>query len=98
EGDTPFPNGKKPIAFIQRMLQLSTRQNESDFVLDFFAGSGSTAHAVLDANENDGGNRRFIQVQLPEPTDLSGFDNVSEVCKERVRRVIKKLNDEETGK
>lgn len=59
EGNTIFPNGKKPIAFIQRMLSISTNPNENHIVLDFFAGSGSAAHAVLDLNEQDGGNRQF---------------------------------------
>jgi len=97
EGDIAFPNGKKPIAFIQRMLQLATKHNENHIVLDFFAGSGSTAHAVIATNENDGGNRRSIMVQLPEPTDRTDYHTIAEICKDRIRRVIKELNDRESG-
>jgi adenine-specific DNA-methyltransferase len=67
-------------------------------VLDFFAGSGTTAHAVLELNSQDGGNRRFILVQLPEPTGRTDYPTIADICKERVRRVIKKLNDEDAGK
>ena len=66
--------------------------------VDFFAGSGTTAHAVLDLNKQDGGNRKFILVQLPEPTGRTDFPTIADICKERVRRVIKKLNEEDAGK
>ncbi|HCE67387.1 MAG: hypothetical protein A2X82_04375 [Geobacteraceae bacterium GWC2_55_20] len=98
EGDIAFPNGKKPIAFIQRMMQLSTKSLENNIVLDFFAGSGSTAHAVIDLNNRDGGNRKFVNVQLPEPTERDDFQTIADITKERVRQVIKKLNDEDAGK
>ena len=104
EGDTVFPNGKKPIAFIQRMLQLSTKHNNSDIVLDFFSGSASTAHAVVDMNKQDAGNRKFIMIQLPEPCTedseafKAGFKTVSDIGIERIRRVAKKLNEEQEGK
>jgi adenine-specific DNA-methyltransferase len=94
--DTP-----KPIQLVQRMLQISTNSNENDIVLDFFAGSCSTAHAVLDFNKRDNGNRRFIMVQLPELLDEesdayeAGYKNVSDIGKERIRRVIKRINSEE---
>jgi adenine-specific DNA-methyltransferase len=90
--DTP-----KPTDLIIRMLLLSTNKNEDDIILDFFAGSGSTAHAVLKLNNKDGGNRKFICVQLPEkinkksPAYDKGFSTVADVCKERIRRVIKNL-------
>lgn len=92
EGDIAFPNGKKPIAFIQRMLQLATKSTNNHIVLDFFAGSGSTAHAVIASNEEDGGNRQWVLVQLPEPTNLEGLSTISSVCEERVRRVIAKID------
>lgn len=72
-------------------------------VLDFFAGSGTTAHAVLDMNKKDDGNRKFILVQLPEPVDPesaageAGFKTIADITKERVRRVIKKLDGEDNG-
>lgn len=72
-----------------------------DLILDFFSGSCTTAHAVLELNKKDGGNRKFIMVQLPEPCDTdseafkAGYKNIAEIGKERIRRVIKKLNDED---
>lgn len=97
EGDVDFRSGKKPIEFIKTLLQIGTNPDEYDLVLDFFAGSGSTGHAVLDMNRKDGGNRQFILVQLPENTNDIEFLSISDLCKERVRRVIKKLNDSEAG-
>lgn len=66
--------------------------------MDFFAGSGTTGHAVLDLNKQDGGNRKFILVQLPEPTGRDDYPTIADITKERVRRVIQKLNDEDAGK
>jgi len=62
-----------------------------DIVLDFFAGSGTTAHAVLDMNMQDRGNRKFILVQLPEPTGQKDYPTIAGITKERIRRVIKKI-------
>jgi adenine-specific DNA-methyltransferase len=98
EGNIEFGSGKKPIAFIKTLINLATDSDEPSLVLDFFAGSGSTAHAVLDLNNADGGNRRFILVQLPEPTENADFHTIADITKERVRRVINKLNEEESGK
>ena len=67
-----------------------------DIVLDFFAGSGTTGHAVLDHNAEDNGNSKFILVQLPEPTEREDYPTIADITKERVRRAITKLN-EETG-
>jgi adenine-specific DNA-methyltransferase len=64
----------------------------NDIILDFFAGSGSTAHAVLNLNKQDGASRKFILVQLPEPTDLEGFPTVADIAEERVRRVVARLD------
>jgi adenine-specific DNA-methyltransferase len=72
--------------------------DEQSIILDFFAGSGTTAHAVLDLNRQDGGNRKFILVQLPEPTGRSDYPTIAEITKERVRRVIHKLNTADVGK
>jgi adenine-specific DNA-methyltransferase len=88
----------KPTRLIRRMLELATDASAKNIVLDFFAGSGTTAHAVLDLNKQDGGNRKFILVQLPEPTGREDYPTIADICKERVRRVIKKLNDEDAGK
>ena len=97
----------KPLRLIDRMLTLAADSNA--VVLDFFAGSGSTAHAVIARNARDGGNRRFVAVQLPEPLDTSNADqnaaatlcdqlekprNIAELTKERLRRAAKKIRDE----
>src|SRR2546425_9175348 len=66
--------------------------------LDFFAGSATTGHAILDLNKEDGGNRKFILVQLPEPTERKDFPTIADITKERVRRVIKKLEAEIAAK
>lgn len=90
EGDMQFPNGKKPIALIERMLAMVN--DENSIILDFFSGSASTAHAVMQQNAKDEGKRKFIMVQLPEATDKdseaykAGFKNICEIGKERIRR------------
>lgn len=90
-------NNPKPIGFIKHLLQLSTEPNS--IVLDFFAGSCTTAQAVLDLNHDDGGNRRFIMVQLQEPTPEgskarnAGYETISEIGKARIQRVLNKMNE-----
>jgi len=85
----------KPSSLIHRLAKQG--MDEDSIVLDFFAGSGTTAHAVLNLNKEDNGNRKFILVQLPEPTEKKDFPTIADITKERVRRVIKKLNDDEVG-
>jgi len=88
----------KPIQLIRVLIQISNAQNY-DLILDFFAGSATTAHSVMELNKEDGGNRKFICVQLPEPTDedkeafKAGYKTIAEVSKERIRRVSKKLKE-----
>lgn len=88
-------NNPKPTDLINRMLQLSTK-NE-DIILDFFAGSSSTAHAVMQLNAEDGGNRKFIMVQLPEAVEekheayKAGYKTIAEISKERIRRAGKQI-------
>ena len=73
-------------------------------ILDFFSGSATTAHAVMQLNAEDGGNRKFIMVQLPEKTDEKseaykvGYKNICEIGKERIRRAGKKIKEENAGK
>ena len=85
----------KPVGLISKSLKIATR--DDDLVLDFFAGSGTTAHAVLDLNQQDGGNRRFILVQLPEKTENPQYPTIAHITRERVRRVIGKLHQQEAG-
>ncbi len=88
----------KPIPYIIKMLRISA--SKDDIILDFFAGSGTTAHAVLDLNKEEGGNRKFIMVQLPEKCDekseayKAGFKTIADIGKERIRRVIDKIKQE----
>lgn len=94
----------KPISLMKRILQLSTQIESNDIVLDFFAGSGTTGNTVLNLNKEDNGNRKFICVQIPEKTkeDSEAYNNsyktISEITKERIRRSIKKIKDENEGK
>jgi len=86
----------KPAALVEALVEQVLE--EGGLVLDFFAGSGTTAHAVLDLNKQNDGDRKFILVQLPEPTGREDYPTIADITKERVRRVIKKLNDEYEGK
>jgi len=82
----------KPPELIKKLIGLSGEKD--DLVLDFFAGSGTTAHAVLDLNQQYGGNRKFILVQLPEKTDNPQYPTIAHITRERVRRVIEKIKNE----
>lgn len=89
--DTP-----KPVSLIKRICYISNSKND-DIILDFFSGSATTAHAVMQLNAEDGGHRKFIMVQIPEKTDekseayKAGYKNVCEIGKERIRRAGKKI-------
>lgn len=93
--DIPTFDTPKVVRLIKRMLQLST--SNSDLVLDFFAGSCTTAHAVIDLNLEDDFKRKYICVQLPEAISIdseafkSGFKTISDIGKERIRRVVNKI-------
>ena len=84
----------KPTRLMQRLIKIGA-PDQGALVLDFFAGSGTTAHAVLDQNQEDGGNRRFILAQLPEPTELTDYPTIVEITKERVRRVAERMDAED---
>lgn len=86
----------KPSKLIRRMLQLATDPTGGDIVLDFFAGSGTTGDAVIQQNAEDGGNRRFVLVQLAEPVEgtSSTFPTISAFARERVRRAGEKVLEE----
>jgi adenine-specific DNA-methyltransferase len=90
----------KPVRLLQRIVQLATSATDNCIVLDFFAGSGSTAHAVLSQNAVDGGNRRWILVQLAEPiapghaAAQAGYRSIADLSRERVRRAATKVRSE----
>ena len=92
----------KPVELVKHFVRISTitSKNQENIVLDFFSGSATTAHAVMQLNAEDGGNRRFIMVQVPEPTDekseanKAGYKNICEIGKERIRRAGAKIKEE----
>lgn len=96
-GGKYFQNPKH-LKLMRDLIAFTTGQN--DMILDFFSGSATTAHAVMQLNAQDGGHRRFIMVQLPEPCDekseayKAGYQNICEIGKERIRRAAKKIAEE----
>ncbi|MBS1550576.1 MAG: DUF559 domain-containing protein [Bacteroidetes bacterium] len=90
-----FFSYSKPLSLLKSLI--SNSSNSNDLILDFFAGSGTTAQAVLELNKEDQGNRKFILVQMPEKTAedseayKAGYETIADICKERVRRVIGNL-------
>lgn len=99
DGKRVFDN-PKPISDIKKLVDYLTSKDDEDIILDFFSGSATTAHAVMKLNAEDGGNRKYILVQLPEICDekseaaKTGFANICEIGKERIRRVGRKLLEE----
>jgi len=89
----------KPTRLIQRMLKLATSESNNDLVLDFFSGSASSAHAVLKQNKEDGGNRRFICVQLPEylPIAETKLKTIADIGKARIHSAIANLDETRNG-
>jgi adenine-specific DNA-methyltransferase len=101
-------NGKvfdnpKDHEVLARLIRYCTLPSENAIILDFFAGSGSTAEAIMQLNATESGNRHFVLVQLPEPTPeksnarKAGYERITEVTKERVRRVIAQMNEADAG-
>ena len=101
--NSPF-DSPKPTRLIKKILELTTHQNENDIILDFFSGSATTAHAVMQLNAEDGGKRQFIMVQLPEVCDeksdayKAGYQSIAEIGKERIRRAGLKIKTENADK
>ena len=87
----------KPSKLLGSLISQGTSGDDA-IILDFFAGSGTTAQAVLELNAKDGGHRKFILVQLPEKTDNPKFPTIADITRERVRRVIAKLDDGDAAK
>lgn len=103
EGEIIYPNGKKPLRLVEDLIKSVTKND--DIIIDFFSGSATTAHAVMDVNVQELSNRKFIMVQIPEIIDYSNKDNVKNyqkygfktICdlgKERIRRAGKKIKEE----
>jgi adenine-specific DNA-methyltransferase len=108
EDEVPF-DYPKPLGYIQKIVSSATHWDRDAIVIDFFGGSGTTGHAVMAQNALDGGRRRYVLVQLPEPLDPENKDqkvaadfcdklnkprNIAELTKERLRRAAKKIKDE----
>ena len=102
-GGKTFDNPKN-INLLLRCLKMVVKYDKTAVILDFFSGSATTAHAVMQLNAEDGGNRNFIMVQLPEKTDekseayKAGYKNICEIGKERIRRAGRKIKDENKDK
>ena len=100
EGD--FFDNPKPVELIKRLEAIMLRHN--DVVLDFFSGSATTAHAVMQLNTEDNGNRKFIMAQIPEATDekseahKAGYKTIAEIGKERIRRAGEKIKEDNVDK
>lgn len=101
--ESPFST-PKPTKLVKLAAAISVERDAGDIVLDFFAGSGTTADAILQQNASDGGNRKVISVQLPEVTDenssayRAGYRTIAEISKERIRRAGKKIKEELSAK
>ena len=95
-------NYPKPVSLLKYLIGMNSQ--DEDLILDFFSGSATTAHAVMQLNAEDGGNRKFIMVQLPEKCDekseayKAGYKNICEIGKERIRRAGKKIQEEYSEK
>ena len=102
EGDVSYPNAKKPLKLMNRIIKSVSFLEKNDIVMDFFSGSATTAHSVMQLNAEDGGNRKYIMVQLPELCDESseaykaGYKNICEIGKERIRRAGEKIKLDES--
>lgn len=94
EGESVFFDTPKPLRLLDRILHLATTNDKDCIILDFFAGSGTTAHATLNKNIVDSGSRRYIAVQLPEKIDDEKYYTISELTKERLRRAGKKVRED----
>ena len=89
--DTP-----KPVRLLEKILKLGS--GDEDIILDFFCGSATAAHSVMELNSKNNSNRKFIMIQLPEPTEKGGFKNISEISKERIRRAGKQIAENHPDK
>lgn len=91
-GDGVFPYSKD-VGVLAAWINSVTERDPDAIILDFFAGSGSTAHAVMELNAEDHGNRRYLLVQLDEPVDQVGYETIADITRERLRRAGKQINE-----
>lgn len=91
----PFP---KPKNLLRILVKQISNSKDEDIVLDFFAGTCTTAESVLELNREDNGNRRFIMVQLPEPIENENYSTISDIGRERIRRAIVNMKEDVDGK
>lgn len=102
-GLSKFFDFPKPVSLVKYLVNMISKFDKDAVILDFFSGSATTAHAVMQLNAEDGGNRKFIMVQLPEKTDekseayKAGYKNICEIGKERIRRAGQKIRNEQLG-
>lgn len=94
DGSVPFDT-PKPTRLVERILTIAT--DKDSYILDFFSGSATTAHAVMKKNMEDGGNRKYILVQLPEKGNSPQYETLCEIGKERIRRAGRKIRNEKLG-
>lgn len=100
-GLSKFFDFPKPVSLVKYLVNMISKFDKDAVILDFFSGSATTAHAVMQLNAEDGGNRKFIMVQLPEETDekseayKAGYKNICEIGKERIRRAGQKIRNEQ---
>ena len=101
EGGVDFKNGKKPLRLIKQLIKFVTPYADpGSLILDFFSGSATTAHAVMQLNAEDGGKRKYICVQIPEETPegsearKAGYNTICDIGKERIRKAGKKIKEE----
>ncbi|MCZ2130222.1 MAG: site-specific DNA-methyltransferase [Bacteroidia bacterium] len=98
DGKEELFDNPKPIELIRDLIEISS--NSTDIILDFFAGSGTTAHAVMQLNANDGGNRKYIMVQLDEKVapnseaEKAGYETIDQIARERIKRAANKIRSE----
>ena len=101
-GEKPF-SFPKPTMLIRHLLNIVNNKDNNDIVLDFFAGSGTTAHSVMELNAEDGGNRKWICAQIPEETDekseafKAGYKTIAEISRKRIRRAGDKIGKGDVG-
>lgn len=103
-GTSSMFTNPKPVELLSTLISFVSDKGDNDLIADFFAGSGTTAHAVIDLNKKDGGNRRFLCVQMPEPCPedsvafKAGYETIADLCKARITKVLEQYRATDNGK